>query len=124
MRRIDRLRGVLSLLHHAGQNSLPTLSIGYGPIFAIQYSLGWNRVLFQFILKFAMEINVREWNREDLIQIQRAWLEYFNNVARSDMHLRPDAETAMKQWLNTRFRQVNALGFVAGTTGVIAGFLI
>jgi hypothetical protein len=57
-----------------------------------------------------MEINVRDWNREDLPQIQEAWLGYFKNVARSDMHLRPDAETAMKQWLNTRFRQVNGLG--------------
>jgi ribosomal protein S18 acetylase RimI-like enzyme len=71
-----------------------------------------------------MEINVRDWNREDLPQIQRAWLGYFKSVARSDMHLRPDAETAMKQWLNTRFRQVNGLGFAAETSGVIAGFLI
>jgi len=71
-----------------------------------------------------MEINVRDWNREDLPQIQQSWLEYFNNVARSDMHLRPDAETAIKQWLNTRFRRVNGLGFVAETDGVIAGFLI
>jgi len=71
-----------------------------------------------------MEINVRDWNREDLPQIQRAWLGYFKNVARSDMHLRPDAETTMKQWLNTRFRQVNGLGLVAETHGVIAGFLI
>src|SRR5215470_1867614 len=71
-----------------------------------------------------MEISVRDWNREDLSQIQRAWLGYFRNVARSDMHLRPDAETAMKQWLNTRFRQVNGLGLVAETNEVIAGFLI
>jgi GNAT superfamily N-acetyltransferase len=71
-----------------------------------------------------MEISVRDWNREDLSQIQQAWLGYFKNVARSDMHLRPDAETAMKQWLNTRFRQVNGLGLVAETTEVIAGFLI
>jgi len=71
-----------------------------------------------------MEINVRDWNREDLPQIQQAWLGYFKNVARSDMHLRPDAGTAMKQWLNTRFRQVNGLGLVAETGGVIAGFLI
>jgi GNAT superfamily N-acetyltransferase len=71
-----------------------------------------------------MEINVRDWNREDLPQIQEAWLGYFKNAARSDMHLRPDAGTAMKQWLNTRFRQVNGLGFVAETCGVIAGFLI
>jgi ribosomal protein S18 acetylase RimI-like enzyme len=71
-----------------------------------------------------MEISVRDWDREDLSQIQRAWLGYFKNVARSDMHLRPDAETAMKQWLNTRFRQVNGLGFVAEINGVIAGFLI
>jgi len=71
-----------------------------------------------------MEINVRDWNREDLPQIQRAWLGYFKNVARSDMHLRPDTETTMKQWLNTRFRQVNGLGLVAETHGVIAGFLI
>ena len=71
-----------------------------------------------------MEINVRDWNREDLPQIQQAWLGYFKNVARSDMHLRPDAGTEMKQWLNTRFRQVNGLGLVAETGGVIAGFLI
>jgi ribosomal protein S18 acetylase RimI-like enzyme len=30
----------------------------------------------------------------------------------------------MKQWLNTRFRQVNGLGLVAETGGGIAGFLI
>ena len=71
-----------------------------------------------------MEINVRDWNREDLPQIQEAWLGYFKNVARADMHLRSDAGTAMKQWLNTRFRQVNGLGLVAESGGGIAGFLI
>jgi GNAT superfamily N-acetyltransferase len=71
-----------------------------------------------------MEINVREWGREDLPQIQRAWLEYFKNVARSDMHLRRDAEESMKQWLTSRCRQANSLGLVAEIDGNIGGFLI
>src|SRR5262245_41704300 len=82
------------------------------------------RVLSQFILKLAMEINIREWSRDDLPQIQQAWLDYFKSVARSDMHLRRDADSAMNQWLSTRFRRSNSLGLVADTGGTIAGFLI
>jgi GNAT superfamily N-acetyltransferase len=71
-----------------------------------------------------MEINVREWGRDDLSQIQRAWLEYFKNVARADMHLRRDAEGSMKQWLTSRYRQASSLGLVAEIDGDIGGFLI
>ena len=38
-----------------------------------------------------MEINIRVWNRDDLAQIQKTWLDYCQRVARSDMHIRPDA---------------------------------
>ena len=48
MCRIDRLRGVLSLLYHAGQNSLPTLSIGYGPYF--RYSIPYAEIVFYLSL--------------------------------------------------------------------------
>ena len=71
-----------------------------------------------------MEIKIREWNREDLPQIQRTWLDYCRKVARSDMQLRSNAESAMKQWLSVRFRQPSSMGLVAETHGVVAGFLI
>jgi GNAT superfamily N-acetyltransferase len=71
-----------------------------------------------------MEINIREWDRQDLLKIQRAWLRYFKSVARSDMHLRPDAAAAMKEWLSARYRQKNSLGLVAEFNDMIAGFLI
>ena len=71
-----------------------------------------------------MEISIRNWNREDLTQIQRAWVDYCRNVARSDMQLRPDPETAMLQWLTSRFREPSTLGFVAEKEGMVAGFLI
>jgi len=85
---------------------------------------GGDRDLSQFILKIAMEINIREWGRHDLLQIQHAWLEYFKNVARSDMQLRPDAAAAMKVWLSARYRQKTSLGLVAEVNDMIAGFLI
>lgn len=71
-----------------------------------------------------MEISIREWNREDLPQIQRAWLGYCRDVARSDMQIRADAEPAMMRWLTARFRQPYSMGFVAEKDGVVAGFLI
>jgi ribosomal protein S18 acetylase RimI-like enzyme len=71
-----------------------------------------------------MEINIRDWNRDDLKQIRQVWLDYCRNAARSDMRLKPDAELALKQWLNDRFQQSHSLGFVAESTGLIAGFLI
>jgi GNAT superfamily N-acetyltransferase len=71
-----------------------------------------------------MEINIREWNRGDLGQIQRIWLDYFHGVTRSDMQPRPDAESTMTRWLTERFRQPNTLGFVAEELDVLAGFLI
>jgi len=69
-------------------------------------------------------MNIREWSREDLAQIQRAWLEYYQAAARADMRLRPDAGDAMKQWLIARFRQRESLGFVAEMDLQLAGFLI
>lgn len=71
-----------------------------------------------------MEISIRDWNREDLAQIQRAWLDYCRQVARSDMRLKTNSETAMMQWLTNRFRQPSSLGFVAERDGSVAGFLI
>lgn len=70
-----------------------------------------------------MEI-IRNWTRDDLIKIQKSWLQYCKDVARSDMQLRNNAEAAMKQWLMARFRQPWSLGFVAESNGEFAGFLI
>jgi ribosomal protein S18 acetylase RimI-like enzyme len=69
-------------------------------------------------------MNIREWSRDDLSQIQQAWLDYYHAAARSDMRLRPDAGDAMKQWLIARFRQRESLGFVAEVDLQLAGFLI
>ena len=71
-----------------------------------------------------MEISLRKWNRDDLSEIQRAWLDYCRKAARSDMHLKPDAETTMKQWLAQRFRQPESMGFIAEQGDTFAGFLI
>ena len=72
----------------------------------------------------AMEISIRKWNHDDLVQIRRAWLDHCRNVTRSDMRFRSDADTAMKEWLAIRFRQPYSLGFVAETDGIVAGFVI
>jgi GNAT superfamily N-acetyltransferase len=71
-----------------------------------------------------MEINVRDWTRDDLPQIQTYWLDYCRSGNRSDMKLRPDADPAMKQWLADRFRELSSFGFVAEADTVVAGFLI
>jgi GNAT superfamily N-acetyltransferase len=71
-----------------------------------------------------MEISLRRWNRDDLAEIQRAWLDHCRKAARSDMHLRPDAETTMKHWLALRFRQPASIGFIAVQGEIFAGFLI
>jgi len=70
-----------------------------------------------------MEISIRKWTREDLLQIHKAWLDYCQKVARSDMRIRSDADSAMMKWLTARFRQPSAVGFVAESGGVIVGFL-
>jgi ribosomal protein S18 acetylase RimI-like enzyme len=71
-----------------------------------------------------MEINIREWARDDLHPIRRAWLDYCQNLGRSDMQLRPDADGHLRQWLNTRFREPHSFGFVAEAGISFAGFLI
>jgi len=71
-----------------------------------------------------MEISIREWNRDDLLHIQQAWLDYSRTAARSDMKNRPDSERAMVQWLTLRFRQPYSMGLVADHEGIMAGFLI
>ena len=71
-----------------------------------------------------MEINIRDGRRDDLSEIQTAWLEYCRAVARSDMRLKTDANSAMKYWLTTRFRQSQSLGIVAEADSILAGFLI
>ncbi|HEU5237468.1 MAG TPA: GNAT family N-acetyltransferase [Pyrinomonadaceae bacterium] len=69
-------------------------------------------------------MTIREWSRDDLPQIQKAWLDYYQAAARSDMRLRLDSGDAMKQWLTTRFRRRESLGFVAESDNQLAGFLI
>ena len=70
-----------------------------------------------------MEINIREWRRDDLQEIRRTWLAYCQNVARPEMQVRPDADYQMKHWLSERFQQPQSFGFVAETHGGVAGFL-
>ena len=71
-----------------------------------------------------MEITIREWERNDLIDIQRKWLDFCRNAARSDMQLKRGAEDAMSRWLTERFKHSSSIGYVAAYHQVIAGFLI
>jgi len=75
--------------------------------------------------KLAMEIklNIRKWTRDDLSQIHEAWLAYCRTVARSDMRIRSDADSALLRWLTSRFRQPASLGFVADMDARVVGFL-
>jgi GNAT superfamily N-acetyltransferase len=71
-----------------------------------------------------MEINIRKWQRADLAEIQTKWLDYCHRAARSDMRLKHNHETAMAQWLSTRFKQSSSIGYIAEQDAAIAGFLI
>ena len=71
-----------------------------------------------------MEINIREWKASDSEEIVSSWLDYCRNAARSDMHLRPDSERVMRQWLLSRLREPSSIGFVAENENSYAGFLI
>ena len=71
-----------------------------------------------------MEINIREWERKDLVEIQSKWLDICRSAARSDMQLKQGAEQAMNRWLIARFKQSSSIGYVAEDHEMIAGFLI
>ncbi|HYR43266.1 MAG TPA: GNAT family N-acetyltransferase [Terriglobia bacterium] len=71
-----------------------------------------------------MEISIREWKKDDLFKIEVTWLEYCRTAARSDMRLKPDAETAMAQWLMGRFKQPSSIGYIAEENRTFGGFLI
>jgi GNAT superfamily N-acetyltransferase len=71
-----------------------------------------------------MEISIREWQKKDLFKIQSKWLDYCRTAARSDMRLKPGFETAMAEWLTTRFKQSSSIGYVAETNRMFVGFLI
>ena len=71
-----------------------------------------------------MEINIRKWQRADLIEIQCKWLDYCRTAARSDMRLKNNFEGAMAQWLANRFKHSSSMGYIAEKEGTIAGFLI
>ena len=94
--------------------------------FSLHYCcfIGRERCLSQFVPKFAMEINIRDWTRDDLSQIQRAWLAYCRNQARADMHIKPDCEITMTRWLSERFRQPFSIGFIAERGTAAVGFLV
>jgi GNAT superfamily N-acetyltransferase len=83
-----------------------------------------NSHLSQFAPNFAMEIKIREWDKSDLFKIQSNWLDYCRTAARSDMRLKPGFETAMAEWLMTRFEQSSSIGYIAEQDGMFAGFLI
>jgi len=71
-----------------------------------------------------MEINIRDWDRKDLTEIQSKWLDYCRTAARSDMQLKPDFEVVMAQWLMSRFKQSSNIGYVAEAGETFVGFLI
>jgi ribosomal protein S18 acetylase RimI-like enzyme len=71
-----------------------------------------------------METRIRDWNRADLPQIQRAWLDFCRQAARSDMRLKSEADRAMMDWLISRFTQPATFGLIAEQSNKIAGFLI
>jgi GNAT superfamily N-acetyltransferase len=116
MCRVDRF--ALNLIRHARQTSLTFRFIAG----IIPTSL--NDLLSQVTLKFAMEIKIRNWTREDLVEIRRAWLSFCRNVDRSDMAIRRDADSAMKHWLESRFLEPDTFGLVAEARSLLAGFLV
>jgi len=71
-----------------------------------------------------MEISIREWDQSDLNAIQSRWLEYCRTAARSDMTLNADSENAMHRWLLDRFKRSSSIGYIAGNSQSMAGFLI
>ena len=71
-----------------------------------------------------MEISIREWKSDDLFKIQSTWLDYCRTAARSDMRLKSDVETAMAQWLTSRFKETSSIGYIAQRDGTFGGFLI
>src|SRR6266850_278749 len=84
----------------------------------------WLEFLYLSRPRIAMEISIREWQSQDLSGIQAAWLDFCRNAARSDMSLKSDSERTMTAWLNSRFKDHEALGFIAETMDAQAGFLI
>src|SRR5262249_30191052 len=124
---IDCFVGTLALIRHYGRKTygrrLEPYSFSYFYGRTPKIPLGV-MVLSQFAGKFAMEINVRDWKRDDLPQIQHAWLDYCRRSPRPDMRLRSNAESLLKEWLTLRFRTRETLGFVAENDGTIVGFLI
>jgi GNAT superfamily N-acetyltransferase len=71
-----------------------------------------------------MEINIREWRASDSDKILLSWLEFCRNAARSDMRLKKNSASIMKQWLLSRLREPSSIGFVAESEGACVGFLI
>ena len=71
-----------------------------------------------------MEINVREWKRGDLPELNRAWLDFCRGSLRPDMQLVRDPEAAMMDWLSLRFEEPDTLGLIAEAGAEFAGFVI
>ena len=71
-----------------------------------------------------MEIKIRYWRRDDLADIRRLWLLFCQNVVRSDMTIRRDADSAMKRWLESRFLDNDTFGLIADAGNGVAGFLV
>jgi len=124
--RVDCLTGILCLVQYAQQKSLILSRTSEDRFtFSLHYCLeAGNYSLSQFILKFAMEIRIRKWTRRDLAEIHRAWLDHYKTATRSDMRLRSDAEPAMKNWLDERFRDSDSFGFVAEAEDRVVAFLM
>ncbi len=71
-----------------------------------------------------MEINIRDWTRNDLSEILGLWLRVWPDAARSDMKLKADPKALMTNWLLSRFKEPSAFGFVAEEGPKFAGFLM
>jgi GNAT superfamily N-acetyltransferase len=71
-----------------------------------------------------MEFKIREWRRDDLSGIQKAWLAQCSDLGRPDMRLIPNANAAMREWLRTRFQLQESFGLIAEFEGELVGFLV
>jgi GNAT superfamily N-acetyltransferase len=71
-----------------------------------------------------MEINIRQWQHQDLTNIQRTWLDHCQNLTRSDLTPAQNARSAMKDWLDARFAERDSFGLVAEANHEFGGFLI
>ena len=71
-----------------------------------------------------MEIGIRDWQRQDFERIGSLWLRAYQQVAMPDAPLKRGADRALKEWLEDRFSDRQAVGYVAERENDFAGFLL